>query len=130
MMTGLRTGQPAAVVRRGWREKCRSSASLPSVLSVGAVRVVQDEEVALIAVALLLLVDEGEVPVLEDLPPVVPRDALQLAAAAIRAALEVEAEHPSPGGIPERCGGRFGATSARPVLHDFARARREGLTVV
>src|SRR3954447_12237431 len=101
------------------REKRRSSASLPSVLPVGAVRVVQDEEVALIAVALLLLVDEGEVPVLEDLPPVVPREALQLAPAAIRAALEIEAEHPWSTVIAERRRGRFGATPAGPVLHDF-----------
>src|SRR4051812_26047878 len=98
--------------------------------AVLAVWAVEDEEVALVAVALVLLVDEGQIPFGEDVPPLVERDVLELTAALVGAALKVEPQDARTAVIAARRRCRLRVAAVRPILYDFARASREGRAVV
>lgn len=80
-----------------------------------SVRALQPEEVALLAVLLLLLVDEVQPPVVEGLEPFLPADVPELVAVAT----EVEPQHAQVVAVLGAIdGGRHGATLLGPPTDD------------
>src|SRR5215213_1496510 len=101
----------------------------PRALAVLPVGAVEDEEVALAAVGLRFLVDEGQVAVGERLPPLVPVDALQVAATLVRPAREIKAQHARLAIVAAGRRSRLGLPTGRPVFDHLAGARGQSLPV-
>src|SRR5436305_6411778 len=90
--------------------------------AVLAVRALQTEEVALTAVAALLLVDEVQPPGVEGVEPLVPRHVTERVAVAA----EVEVQHADVVAVLRALDGRRGAAARlRPLPDDLMVGRRE-----